>query len=266
MAGNENNDRGDTGPARSVSTFPSNINPLIWLRNEPGLHKRAKPMSERQLAKEKEQEKEASMRVGVEDFLARESKHEGRKEKLSKKGPESRKKNRKSSKQGIKSKSKGNHLVKKKKAKKPRPGQAGYLNDFASLTTSNIYEDANRNMDRPDLALVTHTNKEKALKAFLAGVPIDDRDSARGEKTNILKATKTLGNVRADGNGKWKLKGMKCSLLHHQIQGAAWMRERETQDVQPLGGLQADAMGLGKTVMTIAAMISNPPTLGDSKA
>ncbi len=38
------------------------------------------------------------------------------------------------------------------------------------------------------------------------------------------------------------------------------MRERETGDVEPLGGLQADEMGLGKTVMTIACMISNPPT------
>lgn len=243
----------------------NNIDSLIWLRNEPGLRKRAKPMSERQLDKEKEQEKEASMRIGVEDLLARETKHEGRKAKSSKKGPEGRRKNGNSSKQGRKSKSKGNPLA-KKKTKKPRPGQAGYLNDFASLTTSNIYEDANRNVDRPHLALVTHTNKEKALKAFLAGVPLDDRDNVRGEKTNILKATKTLGNVRADGNGRWSLKGMKCSLLHHQVQGAAWMRERETQDVQPLGGLQADAMGLGKTVMTIAAMITNPPTPGNSKA
>ena len=151
----------------------------------------------------------------------------------------------------------------KKKAKKAKSGR---LTDIASLLMNNYYEDANRNLNRPDLAVVTHTRKDKALKALLAGVPLDDRGSARGDKTNILEATMTLGNVRADGNGQWKLKGMKSSLLHHQIQGAAWMRERETQDVQPLGGLQADAMGLGKTVMTIAAMISNPPAPEDSKA
>lgn len=225
----------------------------------------------RRLAQEKEQEKEASMRVGIEDFLASKSKQEGKKAKTSKKAPEGRKRHKKSV--GKTSKSVGHPSVKKKhkagaqkkKTKKPTPGQPGYLNDFASLTMCNIYEDANRNLDRPDLAVVTHTDKDKALKALLAGVPLDDRGSTRGEKSNILKATKTLGNVRADGNGRWRLKGMKTSLLHHQIQGAAWMRERETQDVQPLGGLQADAMGLGKTIMTIAAMISNPPTAGDSK-
>lgn len=43
------------------------------------------------------------------------------------------------------------------------------------------------------------------------------------------------------------------------------MREMETQDQQPLGGLQADTMGFGKTVMIIAAMIANQPTDQDSK-
>lgn len=221
-------------------------------------------MNKRQLAKEKE----ASMLVGIEDFLAEKSKQGGRKAKASKKAPEGRRKHKKSLKVGKTSKSTQSPSARKKDTgtqKEPRPGQLGYLNDFASLTTSNVYEDANQNLNRPELAVVSHTNKNKALKAFLAGVPLDDRNSTRGEKTNILKATKTLGNVRADGNGKWKLKGMRSSLHHHQVQGAAWMRERETQDEEPLGGLQADAMGLGKTVMTIAVMISNPPTLEDSK-
>ena len=43
------------------------------------------------------------------------------------------------------------------------------------------------------------------------------------------------------------------------------MYERETGVVQPLGGLQADEMGFGKTVMMIAAMIANPPGPNDSK-
>lgn len=231
-------------------------------------------MSKRQLAKEKEQEEAASMRVGIESFLRENEKKKKASKKVSKKASEGRKRQKKSLNPGKKSRPTRKPSAKKdkktgtqkKKANAPRPGHAGYLADYASLTSSNVYEDANRNLDRPDLAIVTHTNKEKALKAFLAGVPIDDRGSTRGEKTNILKATKILGNVRADGTGKWKVKGMKSSLLHHQIQGAAWMRERETQDVQPLGGLQADAMGLGKTVMTIAAMITNPPTHEDSKA
>lgn len=59
--------------------------------------------------------------------------------------------------------------------------------------------------------------------------------------------------------------GMTSSLLHHQVQGAAWMRERESGTIEPRGGLQADQMGLGKTIMTIATMVANPPTPHDSK-
>lgn len=43
------------------------------------------------------------------------------------------------------------------------------------------------------------------------------------------------------------------------------MHERETGTVQPLGGLQADQMGFGKTVMMIATMLANPPGPNDSK-
>ncbi|MCJ1469878.1 hypothetical protein MMC07_008522 [Pseudocyphellaria aurata] len=248
---------------------------------EPNLHNDIKPRSKRRIAKEKEHEKEASMLVGIEDFLVKETKRQGKKAKASKKAPDSRQRHKKSLSTRKNSKSTGVPSAKKKskmkkptgvpsakkksKVKRPKPGQPGYFADFASLIASNVYEDANRNIDRPDLAVVTHTDKGKALKAFLAGVPLDDRGNARGDKTSILNATKTLGNVRADGNGRWRLRGMKSSLLHHQVQGAAWMRERETQDVQPLGGILADAMGLGKTVMTIAAMISNPPSSEDSQ-
>lgn len=43
------------------------------------------------------------------------------------------------------------------------------------------------------------------------------------------------------------------------------MRERETGTTQPLGGLQADQMGFGKTLMTIATVLANPPGPHDSK-
>lgn len=43
------------------------------------------------------------------------------------------------------------------------------------------------------------------------------------------------------------------------------MHERETGNFQPLGGLQADVMGFGKTVMMIATILANPPGPNDSK-
>lgn len=58
---------------------------------------------------------------------------------------------------------------------------------------------------------------------------------------------------------------MTSSLYHHQIQGVSWMHDREIGAAQPLGGLQADEMGFGKTVMMIATILANPPGPNDSK-
>lgn len=58
---------------------------------------------------------------------------------------------------------------------------------------------------------------------------------------------------------------MISSLYHYQIQGVSWMHEREIGTAQPLGGLQADEMGIGKTVMMIATILANPPGPNESK-
>jgi SNF2 family DNA or RNA helicase len=57
--------------------------------------------------------------------------------------------------------------------------------------------------------------------------------------------------------------GLKVKLLHHQIEGVNWMRDKEngqkkTRGVLPKGGILADDMGLGKTVQSIALMLTNP--------
>ena len=210
------------------------------------------------------------MMAGIEMDMARDQKRAGRKAKVSRKdSANGTLNNRKSRKKGPgESKGKESGLSGKKskvkkgksnEAKKPKPTQEGYLSNLGSLFTSNIYEDANLN--RPSLTITDTLIKEQALKSLLAGVPLEDLKTARAEKQHIQRATKTLGarKVKADGKGGWKFKGMTSSLYNHQVQGAAWMRERETGDIEPLGGLQADEMGLGKTVMTIACMVSNPP-------
>ena len=43
-------------------------------------------------------------------------------------------------------------------------------------------------------------------------------------------------------------------LLPHQVEGVRWMRAREAQGVT---GVLGDAMGLGKTVQMIAAVVSD---------
>ncbi|KAF2103420.1 P-loop containing nucleoside triphosphate hydrolase protein [Rhizodiscina lignyota] len=54
---------------------------------------------------------------------------------------------------------------------------------------------------------------------------------------------------------------MTCVLKHYQLLGAAFMRRRERGDDQPPGGLCADQMGLGKTIMMLANIVNGrvPP-------
>ena len=233
--------------------------------SDPDAYTIRKPQSKKKRAKELEKELQDSMLAGIELEIGKDQKKAGRKARATKKDGKSDSRKSRKGKLGSKSKdntTKGKKVKGKAKTKKARPTQEGYLNNIDSLFTSNIYDDANANLNRPSLNVSSTLVKEQALKSLLAGVPLDDLNKARAQKQHILRATKTLGarKVKADGKGGWKFKGMTSSLYNHQVQGAAWMRERETGDVEPLGGLQADEMGLGKTVMTIACMISNPPT------
>lgn len=234
--------------------------------SDPEAYTICKPQSKKKRAKELEKELQDSMLAGIEMEMAKDKKKAGRKARASKKDSVNGKSNNGKSRKGrLGSKSKVNTIKGKKSKGKPkkkaRPTHVGYLNNLDSLFTSNIYDDANANLDRPPLRVSTSLVKEQALKSLLAGVPLDDLKTARAQKQHIIRATRTLGarKVKADGKGGWKFKGMASSLYNHQVQGAAWMRERETGDLEPLGGLQADEMGLGKTVMTIACMTSNPP-------
>lgn len=175
------------------------------------------------------------------------------------------------------------------KRSKRRSKKAGYLSHSNSLLTSNVYDDADANLNREALPISGHTNKQKALAALVASVPLGttQKDAAH-EKNLIRKATVTLarniqGSCKADGNNHWKLPGLKSSLRHHQVLGAAFLAERENGSEEPLGGLlvslstpsllrrknadfenvKADAMGLGKTITTLALITANPPPRGE---
>ncbi|KAG8748924.1 hypothetical protein FRC12_013711 [Ceratobasidium sp. 428] len=54
------------------------------------------------------------------------------------------------------------------------------------------------------------------------------------------------------------------TLMPHQIQGRAWMRERETG--KKCGGILADDMGLGKTIQTLTRVVEGKPTEEDIDA
>ena len=104
--------------------------------------------------------------------------------------------------------------------------------------------------------------KTEFMTSLIANVPCEDFKQARNDKVDIIRATKILGSnkVKADGNGNWSMKGMRSALYHYQVQGAAFMKNREIGDDDVKGGLLCDQMGLGKTVQVIANMVAHRQT------
>ncbi|KFY17587.1 hypothetical protein V492_00568 [Pseudogymnoascus sp. VKM F-4246] len=112
---------------------------------------------------------------------------------------------------------------------------------------------------------IVATNKANQLKELFSSIPQDcDTHKARNERNALNKASKAFGSGRVKViNGKWLLVGMETPLYHHQLLAANWMVQRELSLDRPNGGLLADAMGLGKTVSTLATMVGNPPEKED---
>lgn len=149
----------------------------------------------------------------------------------------------------------------KKRHKKLDPRAAAFV---SGLQPHDVLAEANANLGRDELPTLNESNKQKYLKALLHSVPKDDRPGVRGEKARLHRAALNFGHgaVTPTDLG-WRIKGMKSQLLHHQLLGASFMRTRELGREQPFGGLLADEMGFGKTVMMIVTMVTNPPQAGE---
>ncbi|KAI4704056.1 hypothetical protein J4E81_001120 [Alternaria sp. BMP 2799] len=136
----------------------------------------------------------------------------------------------------------------------------------ASFFNANVFEQqAGANAaDQPGFR---SRNKADALRELIASVPLDDRKKATTDMNVLLAATKDFdgtGHVKADGNGLWRVRGMSTSLKAYQVLGTAFMRRRENGSDEPKGGLMADQMGLGKTLMMLANIINGRPPKNDT--
>lgn len=142
--------------------------------------------------------------------------------------------------------------VKKPTQKRGRkPGPSTSTLNIESLGRTNIIGPAQANASRPDMPTFTSKVKAKALNELIASIPTADRASAANDKAAVLQATKKFkgqGAMKSDGRGGWLLRGMTSSLYCHQVLGAAFLRERETGNARPKGGLICDEMGFGKTI------------------
>lgn len=122
------------------------------------------------------------------------------------------------------------------------------------------------------------------IKALLEGAfeDEDEQPRTRGRKKKVEAEVACLTdklkglNVEKEKNRKepheesdgededdGTVEGLNVKLLPHQVEGVAWMREKEASvkkknGVLPKGGILADDMGLGKTIQSISLMLQNP--------
>lgn len=152
------------------------------------------------------------------------------------------------------------------KARKPKPDRApkkknpNFRDIVAGFQSHDVLAEANANLEREALPTSHERDKTKHLRALFQSVPKGDRPGVREERERLRKAATNFGHGAVTAvQGGWKLKGLEPTLLHHQLLGASFMRDRERGLEQPFGGLLADEMGFGKTIMMIATMATNRP-------
>ncbi|KXT07965.1 hypothetical protein AC579_8596 [Pseudocercospora musae] len=153
--------------------------------------------------------------------------------------------------------------AKKKDGHTKKGGRA--MANLTSIYGTNVFKDTLQNAGKPDQPTFDKRRKDDALKQLIASVPSENRKIASADKKYLLHSTKAFTGQGAcfpsqDGSGNWHLRGLKSTLKHYQVLGAAFMRKREGEAFEPRGGILADEMGLGKTVMMLANVVNGRNT------
>ncbi|KAK2781934.1 hypothetical protein FQN53_000277 [Emmonsiellopsis sp. PD_33] len=148
--------------------------------------------------------------------------------------------------------------------------------EIGMATNATHYEEEFGSMDAYSYVDAAKANEN--IKALLEGAFEEESEKPRTRlrkkkiEDEIDALANKLSNVTVGGaeepeeeeeEDDGTVEGLNVKLLPHQIDGVAWMRDKEagvkkTRGVLPKGGILADDMGLGKTIQTIALMLTNP--------
>jgi SNF2 family DNA or RNA helicase len=109
----------------------------------------------------------------------------------------------------------------------------------------------------------TVKDQERLFRELSSKDPHADKRKTRGDLVMLARARKLLAGKYKVAGEKYAIKGMKTPLFAYQFAAVGWMVGREESTEAPQGGILADAMGLGKTVETLACIVGNPPSEED---
>ncbi|KAJ3942976.1 uncharacterized protein N0V96_007208 [Colletotrichum fioriniae] len=157
------------------------------------------------------------------------------------------------------------------KAKKPR--RTREMDSKVMSTTSHPPEGSHYASETPSIRLplsemtkVSNAARQKDI-SLRRNTGSDIRRSGT-QSRDIAEAIKVFGHGKIEcytdlvnNSRRYGLKGMAKStkLIEWQLTPAAWMVKRENGLAPPYGGVLADQMGMGKTMVSLACIVGNPP-------
>ncbi|KAF4878035.1 putative ATP-dependent helicase [Colletotrichum siamense] len=127
--------------------------------------------------------------------------------------------------------------------------------------------DKSEGLPEPDHRQITQKERDQDLKGRVSHGTNNRRSGT--QKRDLKEATRIFGRgkVKCFADGTYHLDGMQSNnrLKEEQLPAVSWMVQREHGMAPPYGGLLCDDTGLGKTMITLACIVGNPPTREDEK-
>lgn len=120
----------------------------------------------------------------------------------------------------------------------------------------NIRESVSTTM--PEMSTYTHAEQFAMISNSIPGG--SDIRRAKTQKRDLKQAVKSFGYKALKAlDGNWLHRDMETALYNYQITATSWMMGKELSKAGPAGGIIADEMGMGKTLMSLACVVGNPP-------
>nr|POE51910.1 calcium-binding mitochondrial carrier sal1 [Quercus suber] len=133
----------------------------------------------------------------------------------------------------------------------------GGMTNLSNIMSSNVFDDVALNENLGPQPLHNSTRKVEAMKQLIASIP--DKAVGMTDVRWLRRATQDFvaHSIMPASDGLWYVKGLRTTLKHFQVIGSGFIIKREKVTAGPKGGILADQMGLGKTLMILTTIVNN---------